>query len=1108
MREILTIVASVVVAVLAALSIAPPLINWEEHRPLLDQAISRAAGVEMRSYGRIALRILPEPRLRFDQVVMIQDQHEAPLLRADGVKADLALMPLFRGEFRFNDTTVNRAEMVIVVAREGQLPFFDQAVSGLGRRKWTFDNLQVGQLVLTTQVAGTGRTDQVVAENVRVQSGTIGGAWRLEGTTSGIPFQLSTGEMDPDGHIRARLRGGAEEGVQFDIDGGFAVAGNGTADGMQEASGHARFSLNLRPSKPDSATLPIVLQADFRSGGQGITLGGVSVQGGEEGSGPRLEGTGRLDPARMHLGLNLVSTRIDGDAFLNSIGGWAGLAGQFNDLRGRMSLPMVAAIDLDLSVDSVGLLAEELAGLSLRVGFDRKQAHVEHFGFIAPGESRFVFRGDVNLDRPHDVYGQISLTSAASDRLGRFLEKAGIGLSALKLFDSRNMEASSDIAFAAPVLSLYNLRAGFGEASISGNLRYTADAQGRDRMDIQMIAKGVDLANWPAAVSPAAMLEGVDWSVQLEAYDIRYGRQAGAGQIGARLHSLDSRLVVETLDVRNLAGADIHVAGETGIGGSHMAGRVSAAKAAPLLDLLSHFGNSNLVGLVPDKLRLDAVDLAWNTRHVEGDFPGWRTELNGRAAGGPVEAGIFSDDSGLRDISVNLRNDKTSLGEGMPALPLVFALRGAKDGTGTLAASIDGEIAGLRFSTPEPLRLKGEGRCFGEGPVDFASEDLTHILPFTVPDVALKARAVFSCVGNEPSISVSGDFGQSRIEGDLRSKALNDWSGNIRLGSLSLPRLLNALILHPEGAGGTDLWPSARFADHKSLDGRGQFGLRVGQLDLGNGFISHDAALSLGISPDGVVIDGTAGGLLDGKLGGKLSFSRQGGLATVTGEIRIEDVAFGGSEPSGKLAGRLSGKVSFGSSGQSVAGMISNLGGAGELKLDDLTIADTDPNALQRLSSQLLEDNDPLRDGFIPASLRRELGQAQLRAGTISTPVSIVGGTLRFSQLVLDGGTSSWRGLATFDLKTLQFGARGTLQSRSGPEGWQGGLPQAGLSWTGPLASLTRTIDPAPLTNGIAAIILKRETDRIQRMEEEARQRKSRVEQQGQASPGTVLQQP
>lgn len=433
-----------------------------------------------------------------------------------------------------------------------------------------------------------------------------------------------------------------------------------------------------------------------------------------------------------------------------------------------------------------------------------------------------------------------------------------------------------------------------------------------------------------------------------------------------------------------------------------------------------------------------------------------------------------------------------------------------------LSAAIEGDVAGVHFSTPEPLRLRGEGRCFGEGPLDLATEDLTPVLSplgITVPIMSLKATATLSCKRSEPLVAMSGDLGASHFEASLRSKALNDWAGDIRLGSLSLPGLIDALILHPEGGAGSGQWPSARFSDHKSINGRGQFALSIGQLDLGNGFAAQDASMSLGITPDGVILDGASGRLSEGKIGGKLELSRQGGLGAITGEIRLETVAINGLASSPRLTGSLSGNASFGSSGQSIAGMISNLGGAGELRLDDLAIADTDPTALHRLSSHLLQDAAPLREGFIPASLRKELAQAKLQTAPISTPVSIVGGVMRLSQVTLDGGASSWRGMATFDLKTSQLGARGILQSKSGPEGWQGAPPQVGLSWSGPLATLTTMLDPAPLANGIAAIILKRETDRIQQMEAEARQRKMRAEQQdkpdqGQPSPGTVPRQP
>ncbi|HVL72968.1 MAG TPA: hypothetical protein VM434_13945, partial [Beijerinckiaceae bacterium] len=60
-----------------------------------------------------------------------------------------------------------------------------------------------------------------------------------------------------------------------------------------------------------------------------------------------------------------------------------------------------------------------------------------------------------------------------------------------------------------------------------------------------------------------------------------------------------------------------------------------------------------------------------------------------------------------------------------------------------------------------------------------------------------------------------------------------------------------------------------------------------------------------------------------------------------------------------------------------------------------------------------------------------------------------------------------------------------------------GPAPYVMVGWHGPVAAPTRTIDVGPLTTGLAAIVLKRELDRIEAFEaaaHEALRRRNRLE--------------
>ena len=56
------------IAVLTAALAAPPFIDWGAQRGVIERAISRAAGVEAKTDGRIEVRLLPSPRIRIERL--------------------------------------------------------------------------------------------------------------------------------------------------------------------------------------------------------------------------------------------------------------------------------------------------------------------------------------------------------------------------------------------------------------------------------------------------------------------------------------------------------------------------------------------------------------------------------------------------------------------------------------------------------------------------------------------------------------------------------------------------------------------------------------------------------------------------------------------------------------------------------------------------------------------------------------------------------------------------------------------------------------------------------------------------------------------------------
>ena len=135
------------------------------------------------------------------------------------------------------------------------------------------------------------------------------------------------------------------------------------------------------------------------------------------------------------------------------------------------------------------------------------------------------------------------------------------------------------------------------------------------------------------------------------------------------------------------------------------------------------------------------------------------------------------------------------------------------------------------------------------------------------------------------------------------------------------------------------------------------------------------------------------------------------------------------------------------------------------------------------------------RKGRAEAVIAAELNRAPLTASSIATSAALISGGLRLSPFVVETSPSTWRGTVTFDLKTLMLDARGTLSARAAPPEWTGrSARQSGWHGTAPRAVPSREIDVGPFRNGLAAIVSKRELEKIEAFEKAEAERQRQLQ--------------
>ena len=1104
MRDLLTALAGAVVLILVAALAVPPFIDWSGQRALIDRAITQSLGTPARSEGAVDLRLLPSPHLRLDRLTL--GAEDGPALDARQVDAEIALAPLLKGEVRFTATLVERARVVLPVAQDALLlPRAGEAP----RRDVVIEALTVRRLSVATLRDGAGPSEIFSADDVRLRAPSLAGPWLAEGMVAGSPFHLATGMVSAEGTLGLKLTGGGDTLPRLEADARLSFKPEAVEAGAQprrglvpEAEGSAKLTVGP-PVQAAGDYLPLTLAAKFEARGTSVSAKGVELELDPGGKAARLAGSGRIDLRAARAGLELRTRRLDLDGLLLTPGGRALLARGAGGLA--PALPMM--LDLDLKAESVALGLDDWSDVALRGTFDRSGGLVlRRFSGTAPGAATVAATGEIDLSASARFTGHLDVAARNSEGLGRYLGRLGAEDSVAALLDGRALDLSADLSSTAADLSLRNLRLALGPVRITGNAAYTRPQDGRrGRLEAQIAANGLDIAELPPASRLMESLDRHDLGLTLSARDVRYGASGGAGgTITVRLQSDGASLVVDSLDIADLAGASARLAGRIAPDGSgRIEGRVSAPRAAPLLALLER-GYLAEARLVPRAFREAGLDLAVTLERESGEADALRVQARGQAGGGEAELSALTRAGRIDGLAATLGVPRAGLWFGRDDIaalrqPARLRLTGRRAieqdrGGAPLELDVEGRFPGLTLASRRPLLLDSADRPPFSGEVRIEAADLAPYLALAgpAPSLPLPAELILapSRRGEALHLELSGQAAGTALAAGLDRGLDGAWSGAASLGQLSLPALTAALILPTEARG-------ARFAPAPDQP-RGSLDLKVGRLDLGRGLGAEAATFRLSREGDALRIADLTAGLGGGRIGGTVTLSRPAGAASVSGEATLQDVSLSRLLDGGRIAATLSGTLRFSASGMNPGALADDLSGNGDLRLSGLALPEADPAALDRALNRALAEDDPLRDGRPQALVSEEFAAAPLTArGPVSAAVTLVGGVLRSAPFSLDLGAGRWTGTFAVDLRSAALDARGTLTSASAPKGWSGAPPAVQLGFAGPLGSPERRVDAAPLTTGLAALVLQRELEKIELFDAdgaERQRRRARVE--------------
>ena len=1109
MRESLTVLAALLVLLLTAALVGPHFVDWTQQRAIIEARLSEVAGAPVHIHGRIDLRLLPTPYFTFDGVEA--GDAKGPIsLSAASMQAELAFAPLLRGEIDFVEASLQAPKLDVTLGPDGALAANPPALA----RDLRFERLVVNGGYIKVTDPRTARTLTFAGVDLDAQADSLRGPFKGEGafTLAGArtPFRVSTGALDA-GKMRIKLIVGQSAGVpRIDAEGTLAFGGAGPS-----YLGAVALSGPLRIGTADTRWRAT---GTWRGDFQRADSEAIELRVGDEDHAVAAQGPAQLVfGPKPQIAAQLRTRQVDFDRVLAVDGGPPPLVRVADALTQIVhdGLPAGATgrdIDLAWSIDTLLLGGEPMNELALGLKLQAGRPPSVRVDTSVPGGGRLKLDGALETGAAAAYNGTIDATLSDVDRLAAW----SAPIASAPALPFKTAKVAGEISLSAVGFSGRALTLGVDRSMLAGALAFTRPVggeQGRLFADLQ--ATTLDLRVLPDTGSLRDALHDVDLEVRLAANGVRLDRPGQtaieAGRLRLDLTKTGAAVHLRDFGVEGFDGVSLSAHGDADGTQAALDGRLNATRLEAAGTLLQRLLPGAAADMVVARARaLAPLRLSWNAKadmtaadgvavtELTLDGTAGATRLSGQIRPGADETNATLQIDAPDTIGL-LRQAGLSVLAISRAGPARISIEGHGRFDASFVARARAQLAGTTLvwlADIDPTAHRARG------PFSVASNDLTPLLQASatvLPD--LTQRIPLSLSGalewSRDGLKIedaTGALNGTMLHGDLAVAAADvapRASGAITFDELALGTLAALALGPPPAATAGGLRSTAPFGASLAEPPTIHLALKAQTFGLPTGSVVQDASLQLEVASGLVRLRDMQGRLGSGTLSGALDLRRDGAQAGVEGHVVADNVAL--AVPG--ATGRATFDLSFAGTGTSPDALAAALGGSGNLRIDGLTLARADPQAVGRTALAIDDEQQGLDPAEVTRTLRRAFDAGPLVLDTRRFSLGLAGGTLRLvaagDQAGADGETAGPTLTGAINLRTNTLDARVDLAARDLPKTWGGPVPRVALLFKGPIAAstLTPTIEIGPFLNVMAERAIARDSARIQAFEFDAHER-------------------
>ncbi len=1143
MGRVLAAFATLLILILAAAFIAPLFIDWAAYRPMIESAASQAVGRTVRTKGAIGLSLLPEPRLKLENIEMLTTQAGEPAIAVQSADIALSLPALLGGQVEASSVKLIHPVVKLDLTETRTPPSAQPALAATLLRSAEIRALEIvdGSLV-------------VLSRNASAQTLALS---RINGSVAfppGAPIRF-TGRGQRDERT-LDLKIGITPGVSqttkvtaniLDLATKSSLQLDGTLFTVSEPIFEGALSVLFTPKTMSSdQRIDVSAKATARIEADGAALANVILTVDSQNRPQIVTGSAQIDFASQNVSAALEAASLDVDALIS-----AGAAPDRDNAQTDWpSYREVAeqilwfapksAVRLSLATEQMQIKGEPLTKVAVDAARTADRWVFEKVTAVLPGDATVKGIGTI---KKTETAPTLSATGSIEGKsLGRFVRwiaptsvqarqaasqpfvlKASVTLSE----DATIMEGASGVIGKTPFeVSLRvektptpkMIASLSGEAIDLSSIDFAMPDGGLRSVDVSKLAKEATLSALAPALSEIfGPLAEADISVsarslRLNTLELR--------NIGGRVRLSPLMVSISKLNIETAEGLTISGDGSVPIVGTQdgrIEGRMEAPSAGAFREALrftgigtERLGGRSIDDLVPAKISVSYTTDVSGERRVKADGAMGDTRVSGqgqfKAANSDSEpmtlAASFDANSpnGARFAHLLLNGANTD--ESSSSAP------------GTLKGRFSGSLqkldTSIMLTTPavqaqfDGVTEYKSGNLTSLGKVTASSPNADAFLPRDLlvllgaePKSKLKVSATVALddtvvtadrmEAESPRNLVTGKIEVDtaatpfRIEADLKADRYD-------LGALLAPILTSSRAQATDSEATTApatsmVWTNKPFSQASLQTGFARLSLAAKTMTVMDGIVLTSAQASATLQNGKLDLIRLDGKVFGGDVMASGTSVIQSGAVMVNGRLSITGLDLAAVPSSGKSLA--SGKVAIllNASGRALSpqGLISVLNGRGTIGLSDGVIRRLSPLAVQKTADDLAGLQPVPSDDTIAKRLNDAAQTTDYRFRRVRIPVLIHDGLLEIRRAAFTSQRDGQMRLeAMVDLARLQVDATWQLGSIRDPRAKWPPVKVTAAGSIRDLGNLSLTFAADDLVRGLAARRMEADLKRLE----------------------------